>query len=279
MGTKNSNKPSEAKIIDLLNNVRPSPSTRFYKHMENAPWRQTSSPRFWVSSGLLNFISIRPARIVTFASLVIIAILGVLALFPSLRTLAGQLVNFFTPAESDQITFTVTTINEGMIVSYDNPDQFATSLEEIEELTEFPLKIIPPGNNEYTLIGAHYNETLQSVTLRYNAPNQTIYLSQRPASKVMEYSTIGATAPIQIVNFNGNSGEFVVGGWRLSNEDAQSIATITPPIDTELGLYWDNDLPQRALRWREGDVFFEILSSGNKNITERDLINIAESLE
>jgi hypothetical protein len=247
--------------------------------MENAPWRQTTSSRYRDSFSLLNFINLRPVRIATFASLLIIAILGVLALFPSLRTLAGQLFNFFVPAESDQITFTVTTINEGMIVSYDHPDQFATSVEDIVELITFPLKIIPPGFNELTLIGAHYNQTLKSVTIRYNAPNQTIYLSQRPAGTVIEYSTIGATAPIEIVNFNGISGEFVVGGWRLSNEDAQSMATITPSMETELGIFWDNELPQRALRWREGDVFFEILSSGNKNITETDLIEIAESLE
>jgi hypothetical protein len=224
-------------------------------------------------------MNIRPIRIVTIATVLIIGLLGIFAISPTLRALAGQLFMFFTTAESDQVILTVTTINDGTIVNYDQPELFSLSLDDIGDIVEYPLKIIPPGNNEFTLIGAYYEPVLQSVTLRYDAPHLTIYLSQRPAGRVIEYSTTGATAPIHIVNINGYEGEFVVGGWRLSNEDSQSISTITSSTEIDLGIYWDAYLPQRALRWREGDIFFEILSSGNQNITEIDLINIAESLE
>jgi hypothetical protein len=44
-----------------------------------------------------------------------------------------------------------------------------------------------------------------------------------------------------------------------------------------LGVYWNPDLPQKMLRWEEGGMMYELLSSG-PSIGKDKLLSIAETI-
>ena len=93
---------------------------------------------------------------------------------------------------------------------------------------------------------------------------------------------VGASAPVEIVIVRGVPGEFVTGGWMATDANDRIQATAAPGTQVSLGVYWDPTLPQRILRWQEGNILYEILSTKTAQgitIDKDELIAMAESIE
>ena len=109
--------------------------------------------------------------------------------------------------------------------------------------------------------------------------NNNIFLTQRLIGQIEEYSSIGASAPIEVVFIDGIQGEYVEGGWRVIDKKNQLNRTSTPKSLLNMDVIWDPGLPQRTLRWQEGKYIFVLLSTGDPDLEMYDLIEIAESIE
>ena len=104
-------------------------------------------------------------------------------------------------------------------------------------------------------------------------------MTQRRLGEIEEYSSVGASAPVEIVPVRGVEGEYVVGGWRFSSDGEKPSFTAVPNNDVDIGVVWDPELPQRILRWQEEDFIYEILLTGSHSLVKSDLLIIAEQIK
>ncbi len=275
----NQDQPTETQIAEMLESFQPVPSARFYHRLAAAPWMGDAHKFKRIFGGLSGFIQNKSLRIATAVTLVFIIVLGGFLIFPTLQVIASQIFHYFIPEQSDQIVVPISIAQDGSILSYDDPDFFSLSHSAAQEQVDFELKQIPTETFQLDFSGAHFNPVLGAITSHYQGDAFTLYLTQRPPGGIKEYSSVGATAPVKLVQVNGHEAEFVVGGWRLS-PDATLTSEPNQPIQAgELDIYWDASLPQQALRWQADNQVYEILAFGDKNMDEEKLIRIAENLQ
>jgi hypothetical protein len=268
MNENESQPPDEERIAALLGRFQPRPSERFYRRMAAAPWarpKERRTPRSWWSPGM------RPTAAA--AALALLALLA-LAAVPSLNALGRQLLEFFLPAAGDTRSVQVTVPQPAALST---PASYTLDLAEARAAAGYPLlelRELPPG---MAFSGAHYEPGLQAVTLRYTGDNQTLLFTQRPVGTIEEYSSIGASAPVETVQVWAGQGEYVSGGWVTTPSGDRQLQAATPGTQVSLGLVWDADLPQRILRWRAGGMQYEILIHGAA-LAKEELVQLAESL-
>jgi hypothetical protein len=220
------------------------------------------------------FFSLR--RLAAAALLVLVAA-GLMAA-PPLRTLARQIMVYFMPAAGDyrSVQFTVpATAGPG---GSGTPGTIPLTLPEAEAAAGYPVREIDPLPAWLVFTGAHYEPATQAVKLQYSGENQTLLLTQRPAGGIEEFSSIGASAPVETIVVREFAGEYVAGGWVVAPGSSQALQTAAPGTQVSLGITWDASLPQHILRWQENGMLYEILSSGEK-LKKDDLLKIAESIK
>ncbi len=260
--TQNTQPPSEAEIEELLARIRPRPSNRFYRIMKKAPWERK---RFLFGPGLL-----RPLAATV---LLMVILLGAAITLPSVQAAARQLLRFFVPSTSDQRTVVVPLPLPGSQAG----TYYALSLEQAQTELGYTLKTPAALPDELVFSGAHVDPDLKSASLRYTNGKIDLIFTQHPLGNVEEYSSIGASAVVEHVQVRGVDGEYVSGAWRIKPTQATIQETSLPGTQTNLGLYWDPDLPQHILRWQESGMAYEILCTGD-TIGKEGLITIANSI-
>ena len=264
--TENNHKPDEQEIERLLARFRPRPSARFYRQMRSAPWKK-SNPIKGAMPG---------NRQLAFAVLAVLVLVVAGLASPAVRTMAGQIMHFFLPAAGDQMAIQVTIQPEEPALM-STAASFPLSLEEARSRVNYPLKEIPVPPDGMVLNGARYNPELDSIALRYQGEGKILVLTQRPLGAVEEYSSIGASAPVETLQVRGEKAEYVTGGWQVKPGEGERLMTAVPGTEVSLGVYWNPDLPQKMLRWEEGGMMYELLSSG-PSIGKDKLLSIAETI-
>jgi hypothetical protein len=253
--------PTEQEIEALLSSIRPQPGRHFYQKMANAPWQE--QPLSFAHRAL------RPLAIALF----VIAIAVILTFtVSSVQATARQLLKFFWPSNSDQLTLQAPFPSPGsQIESY-----YSLSLEQAQKAIGIPLKTIALLPDHLTFSGAHVDASLKSVALRYTDRTENLIFTQRPLGSVEEYAGIGASATVEPVQVRGVQGEFVSGAW-MQTSQAPDKETSLPGTQDSLRLYWNAGVPQHFLRWQENGMAFEIIYMGEK-IGKEGMIEIADSI-
>ena len=280
--------PSEEEIVSYLETFQPYPSEDYYLRMETAPWTVPEETGSRIS-GLMNWLTgmdnsfPRPGVRVALASTVLLLVIILVTLAsPKLQAVAQQILHFIVPAPTDELALQVTVQPSGTQEPLNAAERYPLTSIQAEELSGYPIRVFAQLPEGITLTGAQYNPNLHAVTLLYAGAVQTILFTQRPVGEITEYATVGASAPVENVTVHGVPGEFVTGGWIVTDTNDRIQATPAPGTQVSLGVYWDPTLPQRILRWQEGVMLYEILSTKTaQGITiDKDiLIKLAESIE
>jgi hypothetical protein len=256
--------PSEEEIEALLSQIKPRPGRRFYQIMQRSPWEK---PGFRFPDQL--------ARSLAVTAFIVIVILGVTFTIPSVQAAARQLMHYFIPSNSDQVTVQAPLPLPGSQVN----TYYALSLDEAQNKAGYPLKTIAVLPDNLAFSGAHFDPSLKAAALRYTNGTDTLVFSQHPlGNNITEYFSIGASATVEPVQVRGVQGEFVSGSWRLESSQPAIQETSFPGTEANLGLYWDASLPQHILRWQENGMAFELLCTG-ETIGKTKLIEIADSIQ
>ena len=280
--------PSEEEIVLLLETFQPHPSEDYYHRMETAPWtapEETGSrfPNFmkWLT-GIGNPFPRTGLHVALASTVLLLVIVMVTLASPKLQAVAQQILHFIIPAPTDELALQVTVQPPGTQVPLNAVERYPLTSTQAEELSGYPIRVVAQLPEGITLTGAQYNPKLHAVILRYAGAGQTLLFTQRPEGEVAEYATVGASAPVEIVTVRGVPGEFVTGGWIVTDTNDRIQATAAPGTQISLGVYWDPTLPQRILRWQEGNMLYEILSTKTSQgitIDKDELIKLAESIE
>jgi hypothetical protein len=280
--------PSEEDIVSYLETFQPHPSEDYYLRMETAPWTapEQASSRFtdfmnWLT-GMDNPFPRPGVHVALAATVLLLVIILVTLASPKLQAVAQQILHFIVPAPTDELALQVTAQPPGTQEPLNASERYPLTSIQAEELSGYPIIVFAQLPEGITLTGAQYNPNLHAVTLRYSGAGQTILFTQRPVGEITEYATVGASAPVEIVTVHGVPGEFVTGGWIVTDTNDRIQATAAPGTQFSLGVYWDPTLPQRILRWQEGNILYEILSTKTAQgitIDKDRLIKLAESIE
>jgi len=278
----------EVEITKLFNAYKPRPSKDFFRRMENAPWaasRKTGS-RFETLLRRLFEVgspSSLPGFRVALASFAILLVIVLVTLAsPSLQAVAQQLLQFIIPAPTDELTLQVTVQQPGTQEPLNAAERYPLTVNQAEEAAGYPISIITKLPQGLTLAGASYNPELQAVSMLYMGAGQTLVFTQRPIGEINEFTTVGASAPVEIVSVHGLAAEFVTGGWIVTGTNDRIQSTPAPGTQVSLGVYWNPSLPQYILRWQEGNTQYEFLSTKTAQgitIDKDDLIAMAESIK
>lgn len=276
---KSKNKPDISEIESLLREIQPQPSDNFYHRMDKSPWVRTKREQnYWKS--IIDTI-LQPNFQVK-ALIIAILLFLVLALgfvnTPEFVAIAQQIAKYILPAESDQRYLPIANSVTISPTALETLDNFPLNQEEAQGLVVIQLKRIPISNNNLSFNGARYDPKLKAVTMRYEMDKALILFTQRPINNIEEYTSVGASAPIESISLRGDTGEYVEGGWKILTEYSDASTTVSPNSNSELAVIWDPDLPQRILRWQEDNTLFEILVTGNHNLERSDIVKIAESI-
>lgn len=272
----NETKPtrSENEMVALLEKFKPKPSDGFYRRMARAPWKTSSElPARAGAPTAPTFL-----RRLSFVFLALAILVGFVSFTPAGQAVAQKVLQFFLPAEGDVLTVSLNGTATSQARTLNSPDHFPLSISQAQSKVAFKLKKIPAGILTVHFSGAQYDPLLKSVTLSYTGDGFTLLLTQRPAGAVTEYSTIGATAPIEWVNIGSLQGEYVSGGWRLRPNTLPNTSEGTLPAQSQINVFWDPTLPQQTLRWQVGDTIYEFLTLGRYSPDKNTLIQAAESL-
>jgi len=268
--------PDEERLAALMGAFQPRPGARFHQKMAGAPWqralRREARPVALIGR-LRQGLRSRPLIAV---AVILAATLVGLAASPAMRAAAQNLIKFFLPAASDQIAVTVT-VPPPHEQRISGPwEAYTATLEEAQAALGFrPLQL---GGAYQPWPYVDYDLQLGSITQVYRSGETYLLVTQRRLGQVAEYSSVGASAPVEAVTVRGHPGEFVRGGWRVEPSSGQTLATGAPGAPIQVEALWDPDLPQRLLRWQEDGYVFEILSTHGPALTQEELITIAAGL-
>lgn len=253
--------PSPEHIENLLRQLQPSPSPRFYLRLKKAPWQPRPSSLFLHRFGLVT------------AVLVLIFTLGIL-ISPPLRAMARQWILFFLPDEQDQMELSIEQLDTQELYNYATPENFPYSAEQLSHLAGYlvsqPAELLPGMQ----LVGGRYETATQTTVLLFQGAGYNLFLSQRPVEAGQEYFSIGASAVVESVRFGDIQGEYVTGGW----VNQSGLPSAEPNAPTELRIQWDETLPQHTLRWRVLDFAYQLRSTGAASPQKDELITLAQTI-
>jgi hypothetical protein len=250
-------------LEDMLKSIQPNPTSRFYQQMEAQPWNKRGRIA-WIQ--WLNYKQL-PSTLGLLFLIFLIFSLSV----PSLNALARRIAEYFIPAPKDTISIQVPADE-----IFDLQTEPSFSIAEASLMVDFQVRIpgaLPEG---YSLLGAGYNPKRGSISLTYQSTEgDVLRITERPVGA--DYQTISVNAIVERVQIGELFGEYVKGGWKTSRPRTV-ISTMT--VEAE----WDSDANIHFLRWRDKDILFEIISSGDDqlspfHLSKTDLIAIAESMQ
>jgi hypothetical protein len=265
--TVKDNRPEEKEIERLLAGIKPRPSARFYRKMQSAPWIRPDQARG-------RFLGIPRLALTAFAVLVLVF---ALLAFPAVRTTADQIMHFFLPASEDRMALQMTVQPSQDPILLSTAASFPLDFEEAASMVDYLLKTITTPPDGMVMDGARYNPELESIAVRYQGNGNIMVFTQRPLGGIEEFSSIGASAPVEILQVRGVQGEYVSGGWQMGPGEGQRLLTAVPGTEVSFGVYWNPDLPQKLLRWEEDGMMYELLSNGS-SIGKDELLAIAEAI-
>ncbi len=248
-------------IENLLRQLQPTPSSRFYLRMKKAPWQSRPS-----------LLRIRRFGLAT-AALVMLFMLGIL-LSPPLRARARQWILYFLPDAQDQMELSIEQLDAQALYHYATPENFPHSIDQLAQLAGYnisqPASLLPGMQ----LIGGRYEGETQTSVLLYQGAGYNLFLSQRPVIAGQEFFSIGASAFVESVSVGDIQGEYVAGGWVKRSESLSA----EPDSPTELHLQWDKTLPQYTLRWQVHDIAYQLRSTGIDGPQKDELLTLAQTI-
>jgi hypothetical protein len=253
--------PAHEDIENLIRQLRPTPSKRFYQRLESAPWRQKSGSLLLRRWGFA-------------MALVSILILSGILISPPLRAMARNWIKYFLPGNQDQLELTIDQLDHQQLYQYASPDNFPYSVDQIIKLVDFPVSqpaSLLPGME---LIGCKYEAVTRTTVMLYRGAGYNLFLSQRPIDAGQEYFSIGASALVEPVSIGETQGEYVAGGWL--NQSSYPISEMKPA--SELLVHWDSSLPQHTLRWQVQGFSYQLRSTGSSSPQKADLILLAQGI-
>jgi hypothetical protein len=267
--------PDDAKIEILLGKFQPSPSSRFYKKMQSAPWGLQES----ASKTIIQRNKHNSSKLIwgVACGFVLILILGI-AFVPSIQVIARQIMYSFIPAPSNQIEVQVTMTNPEDLYHYSNPENFPLTVGEAQKQANFLIKQLSQVPDGMTLIGARFDKTYSAVILLYQGDSTQLYLTQRQIGNGQDVFSIGESSRVKNVMIGDIRAELVTGGWKaVSTQPA--VGTGSPSTSVNITATWDDNLPQSTLRWQKDGFAYELRSVGENRPSEDELIGIANGLK
>jgi hypothetical protein len=138
------------------------------------------------------------------------------------------------------------------------------TVQEIEETLGFD--VLEPGwlpELVYYSSGASADFEMGIAYQFYGSGSNGLTIKQYPADLALDLPVIGATQNVDIVNINGNTGEYIKGVWE----------------GTDKGWVWSPNPYLQRLRWEQDGMIFEFMFFGHiSRMSKIDLIAIAESM-
>jgi hypothetical protein len=266
---QNETSPSEEQIGTLLSGFLPKPRQEFYQRMNKTPWNQENRSKFYYNHRVSSRI-----RLVSFTILTFLLILLPLLFTPSLLSNARQMFRFFwvhdENTRSIEVTYTPTSTSDSIF----SESSFPLSIEEAAATAGYQLRTLTALPAGVILDGAAYDPTRHAVLIRYAGEGITLLFTQREKSRITEYASVGSDAAAEIVTVRGVQGEYIPGGWVV-----QPQSTPQPELQTQtVNLIWENQAGMATLRWEENEYVYEIVVTSLQNMSQAEILAIAESM-
>ena len=203
---------------------------------------------------------------------------------PQVLALAQEVLHFFTPAESNSFTLPLKdnrpAAGGGPIVSVAAPSDCQDSLGPLsyrramagaEGAAGFAIRELPSDPGGPVFGAAYVDPSMEAVRITYSCTGCELTITQvHLASDRPTWDSAWGDDPpdaVEQVQVNGYLGEYVQGSF--VSRDGQ-FAT------------WEPDAARQRLRWREGDMLFEIELGGRTEPVEylgkTALVALAESM-
>ncbi len=264
--------PDMEAMEDLLREVKPFPTARFYGLAKNAPWQIKSSVNTIPSRRLANKVWGWGLAATLFILVLLIAV------FPPVQAIARQVYQHFLSTSSNQLEVTIAAPNQNDLLDYSDAGYFSSSVGAVQEQVDFPIRQISSSHDTLQLIGARYEASYNAVVLMYQGEGYALFLSERPVEKGMDLFTIGPEAEVRLVRVGESEGEYVVGGWKAI-PTPHSHQTPAGADQTTIQAMWDKNLPQFTLRWRQNGISYELRSLGEASPSQSALTSLANELK
>lgn len=219
-----------------------------------------------------------------------ITLLLALSLFfalPQGRAWANNILRFFTPSQSNTFTlptqdttYTITAIPTFVTTALAGCEDGSASLSyrcavgTTEATLGFDVRELPSIPEGFAFAGTSANPSQNMIHITFTRDGGELSITQvngTPTASVWE-TTWGAVPSdsVEKVQINGVDGEYIRGMFVVKSQTGTKAE-------------WEPDAPVQRLRWREGNMFFEIQMAGlpgdNDLIGKDWLISLAESLK
>lgn len=226
-------------------------------------------------------------RLIKISALIIIMFMGVVLTLPQGRALAQIILRFFTPAQSSTFVLPSQSANAVLTTS---PTYITPALEGCEDNTTantyrcmissaeaalgFKVKEFPTDPEGFTFISASTEFSQNLIRLTYSRDGGELTLTEIHGTSIASpWEASWGSVPtdsIKKIQVNGYDGEYVRGIFVVKSQTGTKAE-------------WEPDAPVQRLRWREGDMYFEIQMAGlpgdDDLIGKTWLISLAESLK
>jgi hypothetical protein len=200
------------------------------------------------------------------------------------RALAQEILRFFLPAESSSFVLpqrgsasATAASSSGAVAAPEGcedaltPLGYLCSIAGAEGAVEFDIRELPADPRGLEFSGTYVDPTEEVVRLSYSCPGCEMTITQaHDASAIAFWDSAWSEVPsgaVEQVQVNGLAGEYVQGSFVSQDGNVA---------------YWEADAARQRLRWREGDMLFEIDLGGRTEPVEyldkTALIALAESM-
>lgn len=180
---------------------------------------------------------------------------------PSLRVLAQEIFNFFTPASSDAVPTLVPLVAGPRPAQDANP--YSLSLDEVAAQASFVyLPTVLPEN--YRVEGAEYQADRQTVYINLVCDDLwSLGIIEQLSDTAEPPYEVGASASIEDVPIRSAVGQYVRGAWEAQINE---IGTAEPGADgpvVSVPRIWTAKTDWQHLVWREDGINFTLASGGS----------------
>mgnify|MGYP001012695737 CR=1 FL=1 len=194
-------------------------------------------------------------------------------LTPQGQVWAQQILQYFTRSNSDVLPLQSWQLTPVVNAESPTPDPASildahSGVQEVQQQAGF--RVLQPAWLPQTLTfsGASYDPQEQITRIFYQlVETNGLAIRQEPLQLSEECQLcgeVGASAAIVSVDINGQAGEYVEGTWNL----------------TDNGPVWEPTPYLKTLRWKSGDMAFELLYMGPPEaLTQEDMVAIAKSMQ
>jgi len=258
--------PTEDEITKLLSKIQPQPEPGFRQKMAGQPWNHQGRMVLWTG--------FTPRRTMATIGLVLLVVVGVSLLSPSVNTLAQRFTQFFSPSSRSQVIPEISPLEPNPIL-----ERFNLTITEAEILAGFEMKTPRDISQEFNLRGAAYDQLREAIILHYTTESGGLVLRISQQKIDSDYQGIGPEAEVEIISVGPYTGEFVAGGWKITEVESEADATQSPDTPQTV---WNAKVNLQTLRWTDGEFLFEIILAGGLNQTgyldKDDLIALANRM-